>query len=129
MIKKMIVLTFLLLSISNLTASPNQVFAQLKKVSSVDSKSEPVVFRLMFKSAQKLSQTWDQNLAEEIARVYSIIIRYNQNSYVVELINPAVKKWDKRFEKVLFKKLDKEQKKLYKDTMQRHKKEIKEGNG
>ena len=122
--------TFILFMLVSTTLSFAGVnLNQLKKIQSISTKNEPKVFGLLFSSSKKLSESWDQDLAHEIARVYKIVISYNQNSYVVELINPAVQKWQKKFETILFTHLDKKQRKLYRDTMKRHKKEIKEGNG
>lgn len=125
----MTLLTFLLLSSLSLFASPSKMISELEQVTTINSKSEPKVFGLVFKSSQELSQNWDQALAVEIARVYSIVLGHNQNSYVIELVSPATKKWSDRFEKVLFKKLNKVQRKLYQENIKKQQKEVKEGNG
>ena len=126
---KFILSLLFFLSLQLSFAQASQQTSQLKKVSSISSETEPAVFKLLFNSSKALSKKWDEELASEVSRVYAIVIDYNQNSYVVELISPATRKWKGKFEKVLFESLSKKQKKIYEETKKRNTKESIEGNG
>jgi len=102
---------------------------QLQNISHINGSGDNKLFSLIRESSSELVKAWSPELAREIARVFNELLSVNQNYFLVELIDPIIKKYPKQFSSVLQQALSKENKRLYKELVDRDKREENEGNG
>lgn len=102
---------------------------ELKAISKVEGRGNNKLFLLMTNSGKELAQDWSPELAKELARVFNSLLEVNQNSFLVELLEPVLSKRKSEFMPILEKALSPKNKTLFKEMTKRNKKESKEGNG
>jgi len=101
---------------------------ELKSITHIKGDGDNKLFLLIGNSADELVKSWSPELAKELARVFNELLNVNQNYFLVELIDPVVKKYPKRFNPILNKALSDKNKKVYKDSVKMDRREDREGN-
>ena len=128
--KKTIYLTLIFFSFSAYSSNLEKVYLkELKNIEKIEKRGNNKLFSLIRNSSKELEKDWSPKLAQELARVFNKILDVNQNYFLVELIEPAMKKRKKDFEPILQKHLSEKNKKLYKQLMKIYERELREGNG
>lgn len=128
--KKVIYFTLIMFSLSSYSSNLEQVYLkELKNIEKIEKRGNNKLFSLIRNSSKELEKDWSPKLAQELARVFNKILDVNQNYFLVELIEPAMKKRKKDFEPILQKNLSEKNKKLYKQLMKIYERELREGNG
>ena len=128
--KKVIYFTLIMFSLSAYSSNLEKVYLkELKNIEKVEKRGNNKLFSLIRNSSKELEKDWSPKLAQELARVFNKVLDVNQNYFLVELIEPAMKKRKKDFEPILQKNLSEKNKKLYKQLMKIYERELREGNG
>ena len=102
---------------------------RLKGIEKFKGNGSNLQLTLIRKSAEELATDWSPVLANELARVFNELLNVNQNYFLVELIEPVMKKRKKEFMPIFNKALSDKNKILYKKSLQMLEREDKEGNG
>jgi len=101
---------------------------QLRQISHIKGHGNNKLFALIKESSLELEKEWSPELANEIARIFNELLNVNQNYFIIELIDPVLKKYPNKFTSILQQALTNKNKKLYKELVDRDKREEKEGN-
>lgn len=101
---------------------------QLQGISHVKGFGDEKLLTLIRESSEELTRKWSPELAKELARVFNELLNVNQNFFLIELIDPAVKKYPKRFKSILYKALSKKNQKVYEESVKMDEREEREGN-
>lgn len=110
---------------SNLKSS---YLKQLQSISHIKGHGDNKLFTLLSQCSDELVKNWSPDLAKELARVFNEVLNVNQNYFLVELIDPVVKKHPKRFNPILDKALSPKNKKVYQESLKMDRREDREGN-
>ncbi len=102
---------------------------QLQAIEKVQGRGNNKLFFLMTNTGKELAKDWSPELAKELARVFNSLLDVNQNSFLVELLNPVLKERKKEFTPILNDALSPKNKKVYEEMKKRNADEAKNGNG
>lgn len=127
------ILIFLMILISSAPSYSTNLregyIKELQKISHIKGFGSNKLESLIGNSSNELVESWSPKLAKELARVFNELLNVNQNFYLIELIDPSVKKYPKKFVPILQQALSKKNRKLYKELVKMDITEEREGNG